>query len=217
MSPPLSLAKSLMPSVRRRRVAPPTLPPAVIPSSPTLPTLMAERLRLRWLDRDDIDAIYAVFSDPDVMRFWSRPPFDSRDDAEIYLESIQRGFERGDLMQWGIALNGSNLVIGTATLAQVDLGQGRAEIGIALSSAHWGQGYAREALMLAIRHAFDHLGLRRLEADVDPRNLASLKALEAMGFKREGYLRQRWLVAGELQDSVLLGLLESDWSRHAMQ
>ena len=53
--------------------------------------------------------------------------------------------------------------------------------------------------------------LRRLEADVDPRNQGSLNTLEALGFRREGSLRQRWQVAGELQDSVLMGLLASEW------
>ena len=61
-----------------------------------------------------------------------------------------------------------------------------------------------------INYAFTELGLRRLEADVDPHNAKCLKSLETLGFKREGYLRQRWLVAGELQDSVILGLLKSD-------
>jgi RimJ/RimL family protein N-acetyltransferase len=55
------------------------------------------------------------------------------------------------------------------------------------------------------------MAMRRIEADVDPRNLPSLRTLEALGFRREGYLRQRWQVGGELQDSVLMGLLASDW------
>ena len=63
---------------------------------------------------------------------------------------------------------------------------------------------------ILIKYAFNELGLRRLEADVDPHNIACLKSLEALGFKREGYLRQRWQVAGELQDSVILGLLRSE-------
>ena len=39
----------------------------------------------------------------------------------------------------------------------------------------------------------------------------ALRTLEDLGFLREGYLRQRWQVGGELQDSVLMGLLASDW------
>ncbi|HEX2165116.1 MAG TPA: GNAT family protein, partial [Thermoanaerobaculia bacterium] len=59
--------------------------------------------------------------------------------------------------------------------------------------------------------AFGPLALHRLEADVDPRNERSLKALERLGFRREGLLRERYFVAGEIQDSVMLGLLAREW------
>ena len=74
-----------------------------------------------------------------------------------------------------------------------------------------------EALPLLVRHAFEDLGLNRLEADVDPRNAASLHLLEKLGFRREGYLRQRYLQLGERQDSVLLGFLAEEWSALSMK
>jgi ribosomal-protein-alanine N-acetyltransferase len=55
------------------------------------------------------------------------------------------------------------------------------------------------------------MDLRRLEADTDPRNAPSIRALERLGFVREGLLRERWVVAGEVSDSALLGLLRRDW------
>ena len=170
----------------------------------------APRLQLRWIEAKDLESLYSVFSDPDVMRYWSHTAWPHRDEAEIYLEAIHRGFERGDLFQWGIALRGDDQLIGTTTLYAIDHGQGRAELGFALAREHWGRRYAREALTVLLDHAFGPMGLRRIEADVDPRNQGSLRTLEALGFRREGYLRQRWQVAGELQDSVLMGLLASD-------
>ena len=91
----------------------------------------------------------------------------------------------------------------------------RIAMGFALAREHWGRRYAREALTVLLDHAFGRIGLRRIEADVDARNQGSLNTLEALGFRREGYLRQRWLVAGELQDSVLMGLLASEWTQPA--
>ena len=87
----------------------------------------------------------------------------------------------------------------------------RAEIGYCLRSAHWGRGYMGEALSALIDHAFGVLKLRRLEADVDPNNAGSLRILDRMGFQREGLLRERWNVGGEIQDSALLGLLAREW------
>ena len=62
-----------------------------------------------------------------------------------------------------------------------------------------------------IGFAFGELGLNRLEADIDPRNLASARSLESLGFTREGLLRERWIVNGEVSDTALYGLLAREW------
>lgn len=176
-----------------------------------LPTLTSGNLRLRWLEARDIDALYAIFSDPEALRYWSHPPFASTDDAVRYLDAIRSGFADADLFQWGIARRDDDRVIGTATLAHIDRDNRRAEIGFILARTHWGRGHVGEILPVLIGHAFDTLGLHRLEADVDPRNEASLKTLRRLGFVEEGRLRERWRVGGEAQDSVLLGLLAPEW------
>lgn len=66
-------------------------------------------------------------------------------------------------------------------------------------------------LRALLNFAFEDLGLNRLEADVDPRNMASVRGLENLGFKREGYLRERWVAGGELSDSAIYGLLARAW------
>jgi RimJ/RimL family protein N-acetyltransferase len=60
-------------------------------------------------------------------------------------------------------------------------------------------------------YGFDRLGLRRVEAEVDPRNQRSVKLLERLRFTREGYLREHWSVGASSSDSALYGLLEADW------
>jgi RimJ/RimL family protein N-acetyltransferase len=72
-----------------------------------------------------------------------------------------------------------------------------------------------EALTLLFDFAFETLDFHRLEADADPRNERSLRLLERLGFLREGYFRERYHVAGEIQDSVMLGLLRRDWRQRA--
>ena len=182
-----------------------------MPGPGKLPSLETPRLALRWLREDDIDDLFAIFGDPEVMRFWSTPPYASRDDVRALLASIRDGFERARLFQWGVERKEDHRVIGTTTLARIDRANRRAEIGFALGRAHWGQGYAQEAVTAVLDHAFDALALHRIEADVDPHNAASLCTLERLGFEREGYLRERWQVGGATQDSVILGLLRSGW------
>ncbi len=177
----------------------------------TLPTITTPRLSLRWIDEDDIDGLYYVFSDPRVMRYWSSPPLANRQAAAELQREIATGNENGTMMKWGLALRENNSLIGTATLFNLDLSNGRAELGYALGRAHWGKGYMQEALQALLAHAFEVLELRRLEADVDPRNQASIRTLERHGFQREGFLRERWHVNGEIQDAIFYGLLRREW------
>lgn len=160
-------------------------------------------------------ALMEIFSDEEVTRFWSSPPLTRTSQARTLLREIRRGFREGRLFEWGLALKDNDRVAGTLTLWQLDVENRRAEIGFALARNVWGRGLMREGLNLAIGLCFGALGLRRLEADVDPRNTASLRLLESLGFQAEGLMRERWNTGGELQDSVLLGLLAREWVRPA--
>jgi ribosomal-protein-alanine N-acetyltransferase len=185
---------------------------ALLPGAPRLPTVECGRVRLRALTRDDVPALYAIFADPEVARYASRPPMASEAEAADYLASIERGFVERTLYQWGMERVEDGRVVGTMTLAHVDAAHARAEVGYMLGREHWGQGYLTEVLPAAVRFAFESLGLHRLEADADPRNAASVRALERVGFRREGYQRARYLQLGEWQDAVLYGLLRGEWA-----
>ncbi len=68
-----------------------------------------------------------------------------------------------------------------------------------------------EALRTLVDHAFGTLNLNRLEADIDPRNHASAKTLERLGFQQEGHLRERWIVGDEISHTAFYGLLRREW------
>ena len=176
-----------------------------------LPTINSTRVSLRWITEQDVDSLYAVFSDPEVMRYWSSGPLKDREAARELLSEMHDGFQRRLLFQWGIARRTDDTIIGTSTLFHLANNNYRAEIGYALGREHWGRGYMQEALRALLNYAFGELNLERLEADVDPRNTASIRTLERLGFQQEGYLRERWKVNGELQDALFYGLLRREW------
>ncbi len=177
----------------------------------SLPTINASRVSLRWISEEDVDALYRIFSHTEVMRYWSTPPLADRNAAVKLLHEIHDGFRRQALLKWGIAQSTDDALIGTTTLFNLDLDNHRAEIGYGLDRTHWGKGYMSEALQALLAYAFEGLALHRNEADVDPRNSASIRTVERLGFKQEGYLRERWQVNGEIQDTVFYGLLRPDW------
>jgi ribosomal-protein-alanine N-acetyltransferase len=186
--------------------------PKFLADATQLPTLEGERVRLRHVTRADAASFFAVFTHPDVMRYWAYPPWTSMAQADDLVTSIFDHFAARTLFQWGLALRDDDRVIGHITLAALDATHRRAEFGYALHRAHWGKGLMHEAHCLILDYAFGALGMHRIEADVDPRNAASIRSLERLGFKREGYLRERWHVAGEIQDGLYYGLLTHEWA-----
>jgi [ribosomal protein S5]-alanine N-acetyltransferase len=176
-----------------------------------LPTIDASRVSLRWMCEADIDTLYTIFSNVEVMRYWSTPAIPDRNAAAAILKEVHDGFQKRTVLKWGIARRTDDALLGTVTLYNLDLDHRRAEMGYALDRAHWGRGYMQEALHALLEFSFNVLDLHRIEADVDPRNAASIRTLERLGFQREGYLRERWQVNGEIQDALFYGLLRSDW------
>lgn len=177
-----------------------------------LPTLAGPRVLLRPMTLADAPALFALHADPQVMRYWSTPPWTDAQQAVERLQADAQAHALGLHLRLGIALREAPAaMLGACTLFDLDADQGRAEMGYALTPAAWGRGLMHEALRLLISHGFDDLGLRRIEADIDPRNTASARVLEALGFRAEGLLRERWRVAGEVSDSALYGLLRREW------
>jgi RimJ/RimL family protein N-acetyltransferase len=180
-------------------------------SAHPVPLLHGARVVLRAQNAGDLPALFALHADAEVMRYWSCPPFTDLAQAQAMFERNERSVASGDGVPWAIALRADPArLVGTCSLFAIDRAHRRAMLGYALARAHWNRGYAREALRLALAHAFGALGLHRLEADADPRNAASLRLLESVGFAREGLLRERWRVGDEVQDSALYGLLARD-------
>lgn len=181
----------------------------------TLPVLATARLRLRMLCDDDVPALFEIFGDPEVMRYWSSPPLKDIEAARELLDDIRQHFAARTLFQWGVARKEDDRVIGTVTIFRVVRDHRRGEIGAVIGRGHWGAGLGSEAVTALIRFAFEDLDLHRLEADPDPNNLASIRMIERQGFKREGYLRERYFLDGEPHDALYYGLLRREWIRRS--
>jgi RimJ/RimL family protein N-acetyltransferase len=173
--------------------------------------LQTARLRLRMPVLADADAIFAMRSDPVVQRYGSHPPWTDRQTAVDWIERNARGMAAGQHAQFAIERRDDGAVIGSCVLYALDAQCRRADVGYALALPEWGKGYANEAVSTMLDWGFDRLDLNRVEADIDPRNVPSARALERLGFTREGHLRERWIVDGEVSDSWIYGLLAREW------
>ena len=160
--------------------------------------IVTERLLLRRPRPDDLDAMFAIMSDPRAMRYWSTLPHADREITRPWLERmIARNAEGGE--DFLIELDGR--VIG-------NVGAGRLpDFGFILHPDFWGRGLAHEAAFAFIVYVFAaHDDLDRLAADVDPRNQASLRLLDKLGFTITGHARNTFLLGDEWCDSTYLEL-----------
>jgi ribosomal-protein-alanine N-acetyltransferase len=176
-------------------------------------SLTTPRLDLRPLQPADAPALFAICADAAVMRYAGSPPWSELQVALDKIEQDRRDAADGACFRLGIFRRSDGALLGTCTLFHIDAQCRRAEIGYVLASSAWGQGYATEAITQLLAHGFGAMGLNRVEADIDPLNVASARALERQGFVKEGLLRERWIVGGHKSDSALYGLLAADFER----
>jgi RimJ/RimL family protein N-acetyltransferase len=106
-------------------------------------------------------------------------------------------------------LDGDKL-IGGCRVHFEDVESRMASIGMALHRPFWGQGYGTEVGMLMLQMSFEHLGVHRIEALVEPTNERSLSLVRKAGFTREGLLRER-ILDEDWIDTEVWSLLEREW------
>jgi RimJ/RimL family protein N-acetyltransferase len=171
------------------------------------PTLSGPRVRLRPWRPDDVEAVTAACQDPALQR-WTRVPVPyARTDAEAFVGEVSAAMHRDGGASFAVVTHDDDLVGSMGLFPPRD---GVGEVGYWTVAGMRGQGYTAEAVRVLGAWAFDELGLRRLELEVDPRNTASQRVGERAGFVVEGVLRQRSLHRGVPVDDVVLGLLASD-------
>jgi len=161
-------------------------------------------ITLRPFRESDLEDFYAWASDDEVTRFMILETFTSKEKAREFLKKViipHPCFR-------AICTTGDKpLVIGHVVVEQ---GSGihrcRAEVGYAIARKYWGQGFATKAVTRALRIASGELeGVKRIQALVQPENVASQRVLHKVGFVREGVLRNYVNVKGNIRDCILYG------------
>jgi ribosomal-protein-alanine N-acetyltransferase len=140
----------------------------------------------------------------------------TRSDAFFTLEVQQRGIgklrEADDLVDFGIFVAETDELVGRIQLTGIALGPFQnAHVGYFVSRGHNGRGYATEAVRQAVDSAFGPLELHRVQAAVMPRNAASIRVLEKVGFREEGLALRYLQIAGIWEDHRLFAITREEW------
>ena len=174
------------------------------------------RLAMRPHEAGDAAALHAGYGDAELMRWWSTPPHADVEETRAYLVGDDDDEEEDDDIEepgedvwqgWTVTRDGEPI----GTLSAGPRRAGVFEVGYLLVRRHWGGGYGREMVAGLIAMLFEEPATRRLYADVDPDNTASIALLEGLGFQLEGRLRQAWDSHIGLRDAMIFGLLRDEW------
>lgn len=175
------------------------------------PFLIANRIYLRRLAREDLDGNYFQWLNDQSVTRWMRHGIfpNSQEAMQAFYDS--QATSRTDVV-FAIVLRDNDRHIGNIGLHAINYVFRSAELGIIIGEADcWGQGYAAEAIALLAKHCFTRLNLHRLAAGAVDKNIGSIRAFEKAGFQREGVARQAYFCEGEYHDCVNVSLLHSDW------
>ncbi|MHC4958680.1 MAG: GNAT family N-acetyltransferase [Planctomycetota bacterium] len=147
------------------------------------------------------------------LRPWEpRPRPGQRFDSPERFARLLAHNRRGTSLKTLIVRNADRALVGSININNIALGPFcSASLGYWIGGPFAGQGYMGDALQLALRHAFRHLGLHRLEANVMPRNAASIALVKRAGFRLEGYSPRYLKIAGRWQDHERWALLKEEW------
>jgi RimJ/RimL family protein N-acetyltransferase len=186
------------------RLAPPPVP------------IRTERLTLRYITSDDLDAL-RYYQDPEVCRYLPFPPADDAALAKrVGLMTVRLAPSVPDDVLSLAVVHDETLVgdvmLRLRTRSDDQSPPSVAEIGWAFAPSYAGRGFATEAATALVQLAFDHYPLHRLIAHLDPRNVRSAALCERIGMTREALLRQDWPEPdGTWTDDLIYGLLRGDW------
>ncbi|MEN5094772.1 GNAT family protein [Pseudomonas protegens] len=177
------------------------------------PVIRTPRLILRELCPADVPALFAIHSDADAMQWFGTDPMtDYRQAEQLLAQFASWRTLPNPGVRWGIERQSEPGLLGTCGLFKWNRPWRSCAVGFELGRAAQGQGLMSEALEAILDWGFVHMALNRIEAQVYPQNLASLRLLERMGFVREGLSRQAGYWLGAYHDLQQCSLLRAERS-----
>ena len=142
------------------------------------------RLILRDFTVEDVDLLYPILSDAKTMSFWPRP-FTKKETA-VWIERNILSYMQNGFGRWAVILKSSGELVGDVGIHNSEV-DGRTEIslGYIIDKKHWNKGYATEASLKCLEHAFAALYIEKLYATMAFDNIPSITVAEKIGMKKE--------------------------------
>ena len=146
--------------------------------------LETERLILRPLTENDVDQVFALRKDEEIMRF-IREPQKTRAEAESWIKLVSSRWETEKIGFCAVIEKESREFIGLCGL-WILKESGETEVGYAIAQKFQRKGYATEAAEACLDYGFEQLNLKKIAAVTRPENESSRRVMEKIGMKYDG-------------------------------
>lgn len=176
------------------------------------PVLVTTRTRIRPLVASDREEHFALFRDPETVRYLYDEPL-TKDRIDEHLARRIRTTLPGEGEWISCAVEGRNdgKYLGEVAFTLVSATHGYVEVGYVFTQHGRGHGLATEAAGAIVDFAFAHYDAHRVGARLDARNDRSARVLERLGFRREAHFRENEFVKGEWCDELAYAVLATEW------
>jgi RimJ/RimL family protein N-acetyltransferase len=179
---------------------------------PAAITLEGHGVRLEPLGFDHQSEIAAAAADGKLWELWftSVP---QPEQTRAYIEKALDGQEKGDMLPWAVREQKSGTIAGSTRYHDIIAEADRVEIGYTWYAKRWQRSHVNTACkLLLFTHAFEKLGCKVVGLRTDNFNLASQRAIEALGAKKDGVIRHHWPRRdGTVRDTVMYSVLATEW------
>ncbi|HRH44348.1 MAG TPA: GNAT family protein [Pyrinomonadaceae bacterium] len=170
--------------------------------------ILGKKVFLRYTNQDDFEELMALF---DSSREFYQGLVNTPTDAESFRIYADRNLDDANEC-FVICQNVDNTIVGAINLTQIfRKAFQNAYLGYSLGVNFTGKGFMTEAIDLILGHAFENLKLHRIEANVQPQNLASIKVLQRSGFTKEGFSRKYLKIDDVWCDHERWAIIFEDW------
>jgi ribosomal-protein-alanine N-acetyltransferase len=173
--------------------------------------LTTNQLILKEINKKCVNDVFELYSDYEVIKYTDNNQHTSVEDSEKLIDYFQAGYKKQELIYWGISLKSSDKIIGALGFYHIDWKHKFTATGNLLAKKYWNQGIMSEAQSAIVNFGFNKMKLHRIEAQIFVGNIPSYKMFEYLNFKREGILRENFLIEGKFEDSYMYSMLKSEF------
>ncbi|UAN62210.1 MULTISPECIES: spermidine N1-acetyltransferase [Serratia] len=161
-------------------------------------------IKLRPLEREDLIFVHQMDNNASVMRYWFEEPYEAFVElSDLYDKHIHDQTERRFIIE------NDSVKVGLVELVEINHIHRRAEFQIIIDPVHQGNGYAKNAAILAMDYGFSVLNLNKLHLIVDSENQKAIHIYTKLGFEVEGKLIDEYFANGKYRSVLRMCIFQN--------